>query len=83
MEFDMEPQFSTVELGEVQIHYAEVPGHGPALVLLHGILGSHLSFLPLLPDLAAGAHVYALDLRGHGWSSHVPGKCAPCHALKE
>ena len=66
-------QSRTVDLDEVQIHYAECPGPGPALVILHGIAGSHASFLPLLPVLAQQAHVYALDLRGHNLSGRTPG----------
>ena len=63
----------TVDLGEAQIHYAEAPGPGPALVLLHGITGSHAAFLPLLPALADCAHVYLPDLRGHNLSGRTPG----------
>ncbi|MBM4028629.1 MAG: alpha/beta hydrolase [Planctomycetes bacterium] len=66
-------QYRTVDLEEVPIHYAEAPGPGPALVILHGITGSHTSFLPLMPTLAQGAHVYALDLRGHNLSGRTPG----------
>ena len=66
-------QFRTVDLDEVQIHYAEAPGPGPALVILHGITGSHGSFLPLMPALAEQAHVYAIDLRGHNLSGRAPG----------
>jgi pimeloyl-ACP methyl ester carboxylesterase len=69
----MKIQFRTVDLDEVQIHYAEAPGPGPALVILHGITGSHGSFLPLVPVLAEQAHVYALDLRGHNLSGRTPG----------
>ena len=66
-------QFLTADLSEVKIHYAEAPGPGPALVILHGITGSHGSFLPLMPALAAQAHIYALDLRGHNLSGRAPG----------
>lgn len=66
-------QHRTVDLEEVPIHYAEAPGPGPALVILHGITGSHTSFLPLMPALAQRAHVYALDLRGHNLSGRTSG----------
>jgi pimeloyl-ACP methyl ester carboxylesterase len=67
-------QFQTVDLDEVQLHYAEAPGPGPTLVMIHGITGSHATFLPLMPALAQQAHVYALDLRGHNLSGYTPGE---------
>lgn len=63
----------TVDLHGTQLHFVEQPGKGPALVILHGITGSHTSFLPFLPALAQHAHVYVLDLRGHNLSSRTPG----------
>jgi pimeloyl-ACP methyl ester carboxylesterase len=66
-------QFHTVELDEVTLHYAEAPGPGPALVILHGITGANTSFAPLIPILAQQAHVYAIDLRGHNLSGRTPG----------
>lgn len=63
----------TVDLGEVQIHYADAPGPGAPLVLIHGITGALDTFAPLIPTLAQHAHVYALDLRGHNLSGHAPG----------
>lgn len=62
-------KFHTAKFNEIPLHYAEAPGPGPALVILHGLSGSHAEFLPLVPALAAqAAHVYVLDLRGHGLS---------------
>jgi non-heme chloroperoxidase len=66
-------QHGTVELDGVRLHYAEVPRARPPLVLLHGITDSHVSYLPLMPELAEDWRVYALDLRGHGQSGHVSG----------
>ena len=57
----------------MQIHYAEAPGPGPALVILHGITGALDTFVPLIPILAQQAHVYAIDLRGHNLSGRTPG----------
>ncbi len=45
----------------------------PPLVLLHGLGDSHADWETVLPDLSETHHVHALDLRGHGDSSH-PGK---------
>jgi len=61
-------QFHTVKLNDGQFHYAEAAGPGPALVILHGLTGSHAEFLHLVPELARQAHVYVFDLRGHGRS---------------
>ncbi|MBN2550784.1 MAG: alpha/beta hydrolase [Anaerolineales bacterium] len=66
-------QTKTIPLNGVNIHYVEAGQAGPALVILHGITGSHTSFLHLIPALAQQAHVYALDLRGHYLSGHTPG----------
>lgn len=66
-------QTHTVDLDDVRIHYAEAGSAAPALVIVHGMSGSHTSFLPLLPALAQHAHVYAIDLRGHNLSGRTPG----------
>lgn len=51
----------------------EIPKkNGPSAVLLHGAGGSHLDWPPTLRRLS-GAHVYALDLPGHG-RSKPPGR---------
>nr|AFK29752.1 esterase [uncultured bacterium] len=66
-------QDKTIQLGDVQLHYVEAAGTGPNLILVHGITSALTSYLPLIPALTQDAHVYALDLRGHDQSSHVPG----------
>jgi pimeloyl-ACP methyl ester carboxylesterase len=47
-------------------YYYEVHGQGEPLLLLHGGLGSIAMFGPVLPTLAAGRQVIAVDLHGHG-----------------
>lgn len=48
-------------------------GHGPAVVLVHGITESRRAWDPLIaPLIAAGYRIVAVDLRGHGDSSRVP-----------
>jgi len=64
-------QSRTVTLNGVAIHYAEAPGPSPALVIAHGLSGSHAEFLHLVPELAKQAHVYLIDLRGHGLSGRA------------
>ena len=55
---------------EVQLNYAESALNGPPLLLLHGMSFRWQSFSSLIPKLSEHRHVYALDFRGHGKSSH-------------
>lgn len=56
------------------LHVADAgPRDAPAVVLLHGIAQSHLSWAPLLRGpLVADVRLVAPDLRGHGWSDKPP-----------
>ena len=47
-------------------YYYEVHGEGEPLLLLHGGLGTGDMFDPILPELAEGRQVIAVDLHGHG-----------------
>lgn len=47
-------------------YYYEFHGNGEPLLLLHGGLGSIEMFGPVLPALADGRRVIAVDLHGHG-----------------
>lgn len=47
-------------------YYYEISGSGEPLLLLHGGLGSLDMFGPVLPALAKGRQVIAVDLHGHG-----------------
>jgi pimeloyl-ACP methyl ester carboxylesterase len=47
-------------------YYYEIHGQGEPLLLLHGGLGSIQMFGPVLPALAQGRQVIAVDLHGHG-----------------
>lgn len=47
-------------------YYYEIHGQGEPLLLLHGGLGSIQMFGPVLPALARGRQVIAVDLHGHG-----------------
>jgi len=47
-------------------YYYEMHGEGEPLLLLHGGLGSTDMFRPILPALADGRRVIAVDLHGHG-----------------
>jgi pimeloyl-ACP methyl ester carboxylesterase len=48
-------------------------GSGPALILLHGLLGYSFSWRFTMPALAPYATVYAPDLLGAGFSDRPPG----------
>jgi pimeloyl-ACP methyl ester carboxylesterase len=48
-------------------------GTGPALVLVHGLLGYSFSWRHALPVLAEKATVYAVDMLGVGFSDRPPG----------
>ena len=59
------------ESGGIKLNVAEGPDNGPILVLLHGLGRNWHDFVPVLPGLAKENHIFAIDLRGHGGSSHV------------
>lgn len=44
--------------------------HGPPIVLFHGVLRLWRDFSPLLADLSLRHHLYLMDFRGHGDSTH-------------
>jgi pimeloyl-ACP methyl ester carboxylesterase len=48
-------------------------GSGPALLLVHGLLGYSFSWRFAIPVLAKRSTVYAIDLLGAGLSDRVPG----------
>jgi pimeloyl-ACP methyl ester carboxylesterase len=61
------------EAGAVSLNYAEA-GSGAPVVLLHGGSSRWQHLGHLVHELADRSHVYAPDLRGHGRSSHAPGR---------
>ncbi len=64
-----EPAYAFAELSAGRIRYAERPGEGTPIVLIHGFGGDLDNWLFNIDALAAAAPVYALDLPGHGQSS--------------
>jgi pimeloyl-ACP methyl ester carboxylesterase len=48
-------------------------GSGPALLLVHGLLGYSFSWRFALPALARQSTVYAIDMLGTGFSDRPPG----------
>jgi pimeloyl-ACP methyl ester carboxylesterase len=51
--------------------YYEIHGMGQPLILLHGGAGTGEMFAPILPQLAAGRQVIAVDLQAHGRTADV------------
>ena len=58
------------KLRGLEVHWAEA-GEGPPLVLVHGLLVSHLEWLDVIPALSERFRCIALDLPGHGKSAKV------------
>lgn len=57
-----------IELWGREIGYLERPGPGPAVVLVHGLGGTHDAWARLVDHLPVDLHVLAPDLPGHGTS---------------
>jgi esterase len=56
----------------VQLAVSEY-GHGPPLVILHGLFGAGRNWRSIAQQLAAHHHVLAFDLRNHGLSPWLDG----------
>ena len=52
------------------INYGEVENDKPALLLIHGQMSTWEDYALVLPELSQRWHVYAVDIYGHGESSH-------------
>jgi pimeloyl-ACP methyl ester carboxylesterase len=63
------------------VHFADFggPPDGPAVVLVHGLGGSHATWMAAGPLLAARARVVAVDLAGFGYSP-LAGRSAAVEA---
>jgi pimeloyl-ACP methyl ester carboxylesterase len=59
--------------GEVTINVAEWPDNGPPLLFIHGVTSAWSSWERIVPGFVDSWHCYAIDLRGHGKSGHIPG----------
>jgi pimeloyl-ACP methyl ester carboxylesterase len=83
------PAGSEAMLHGSTVHYLDA-GSGPPVVLIHGLLSSHRSWLRLADQLVAERRIVAPDLLGHGasakpiddysLSSHA-GPCAICWTI--
>lgn len=52
------------------INYGEVDNEKPALLLIHGQMGAWEDYAEIMPELVKNWHIYAVDVYGHGESSH-------------
>ena len=52
------------------INYGEIDVDAPTLLLIHGQMGAWEDYACVLEELAKKWHVYAVDIYGHGESSH-------------
>jgi len=59
--------------------YYEEHGAGEPLVLLHGGFGAAEVMQPIIPALAAGRRVIAVDLQGHGHTGDIDRPLRPEH----
>ena len=73
----MIPTREQMRLRHINIHGHQVgyrmAGEGPAIVLLHGIVGSSTTWREVMPTLAERFTVVAPDLMGHGGSAKPRG----------
>lgn len=62
----------TIRRGDVSIAVTDVGGHGPPVLLLHGLAGSSRELLPTAWALTDSFRVLLVDQRGHGLSTRRP-----------
>ena len=53
------------------LNYAQGPAGGPPLAMLHGVMRSWQTFLPIAASLSTRYEILALDHRGHGRSDRT------------
>src|SRR5215510_5858019 len=67
------PASQFVHVNGIRINYLDWGGHGPPLVMIHGLGDSPHIFDELAPLLRSRFHVYAYARRGHGHSDSPEG----------
>jgi len=55
----------------MQLHFRE-QGHGPVVIILHGLFGSLDNWAYVSQQLAERFRIFSLDQRNHGQSPHTP-----------
>jgi pimeloyl-ACP methyl ester carboxylesterase len=82
----LEPQIQIeerwLELADGRMRYLKA-GSGPALILIHGLMGYSFSWRFTIPALASHATVYAIDNLGAGLSTATEGMDCTARATAE
>jgi pimeloyl-ACP methyl ester carboxylesterase len=66
-----EKQFNT---GEIIINYVEGPDNGPPILFIPGQTEFWQGYKLVIPNFSKHYHVFVVDIRGHGKSTHTPGE---------
>lgn len=61
-------------VGGITLNYVVGPASGLPLLLIPGQMESWQGYKLVLPELTKHFHVYVVDIRGHGKSTHTPGQ---------
>jgi pimeloyl-ACP methyl ester carboxylesterase len=63
------PEDHFVKIGKICYHYTEYPANGKDILFIHGFASSTYTWEKVAPVLnKLGYHVWALDVKGFGWS---------------
>lgn len=66
-----EKKFNT---GKITLNYVEGPDNGPSLLFIPGQMEFWQGYELVLPHFSKNYHVFVVDVRGHGKSTHTPGE---------
>jgi pimeloyl-ACP methyl ester carboxylesterase len=68
------PDDHFVTVGDIRYHYREYPAEGKDILLIHGFASSTYTWEKVAPQLQKlGYHIWALDMKGFGWSDKPKG----------
>jgi pimeloyl-ACP methyl ester carboxylesterase len=72
-----------VEVNGTALHYVSAGASGSPVLLVHGFPETWWAFREVIPLLAAGHRVFAVDLRGFGDSDNQPGDYGSAAAAED
>jgi pimeloyl-ACP methyl ester carboxylesterase len=67
----VEKKFDT---GKITLNYVEGPKNGSPLLLIPGQMECWQGYEQVMPHFSKNHHIFVVDIRGHGKSTHTPGK---------